>query len=194
MLPYFRRIPGSRWALETAKYNLVHNYLVVGLTEELGDFIAVLEAALPRFFAGATDLYNNGEKVLDQIFHHLHPPACFHFLFSSSLLQATSRIYVKPSTKFLSLKKPWLRSRSQSTGKWSTSFTNLPKNNFILSKSDHCRLWTARFRNASCSSCMKKSDQSESESETITTILLIACLLFMISICELSGSSCCRHT
>ena len=47
--------------METAKYNLVNNYLVVGLTEELGDFVAVLEAALPRFFAGATQLYNTGE-------------------------------------------------------------------------------------------------------------------------------------
>ena len=40
--------------------NLVNNYLVVGVTEELGDFVAVLEAALPRFFSGATDLYNSG--------------------------------------------------------------------------------------------------------------------------------------
>ena len=51
--------------METAKYNLVNNYLVVGLTEELGDFVAVLEAALPRFFAGATQLYNTGELLED---------------------------------------------------------------------------------------------------------------------------------
>ena len=39
------------------------NYLLVGVTEELGDFIAVLEATLPRFFNGATQLFNNGMAV-----------------------------------------------------------------------------------------------------------------------------------
>ncbi|GAB1597639.1 heparan sulfate 2-O-sulfotransferase 1-like [Argonauta hians] len=55
-------VPGYRWALEQAKYNLVNNYLVVGITEELGDFVAILEATLPRFFKGAVDLYNSGHK------------------------------------------------------------------------------------------------------------------------------------
>ena len=58
------RIPGNRWALERAKYNLVNSYLLVGLTEELGDFVAVLEATLPRFFAGATELYNSGKELI----------------------------------------------------------------------------------------------------------------------------------
>ncbi|XP_062280690.1 heparan sulfate 2-O-sulfotransferase 1 [Scomber scombrus] len=53
---------GSRWALEKAKYNLVNEYLLVGVTEELEDFIMILEAALPRFFKGATDLYRTGKK------------------------------------------------------------------------------------------------------------------------------------
>ncbi|XP_005919847.1 heparan sulfate 2-O-sulfotransferase 1 [Haplochromis burtoni] len=53
---------GSRWALEQAKYNLVNEYLLVGVTEELEDFIMILEAALPRFFKGATDLYRTGKK------------------------------------------------------------------------------------------------------------------------------------
>ena len=54
---------GSKWALGRAKHNLVSNYLLVGLTEELGDFIAVLEAALPKMFAGATQLYTSGERT-----------------------------------------------------------------------------------------------------------------------------------
>uniref|UniRef100_A0A3B4VJ38 Heparan sulfate 2-O-sulfotransferase 1 n=1 Tax=Seriola dumerili TaxID=41447 RepID=A0A3B4VJ38_SERDU len=53
---------GSRWALEQAKYNLVNEYLLVGVTEELEDFIMILEAALPRFFKGATELYKTGKK------------------------------------------------------------------------------------------------------------------------------------
>lgn len=51
---------GSRWALEQAKYNLVNEYLLVGLTEELEDFVMLLEAALPRVFKGATELYRTG--------------------------------------------------------------------------------------------------------------------------------------
>ncbi|XP_070175601.1 heparan sulfate 2-O-sulfotransferase 1-like [Littorina saxatilis] len=55
-------IPGNHWALEQAKQNVLMNFLLVGVTEELGDFIAVLEATLPRFFVGATQLFNNGRK------------------------------------------------------------------------------------------------------------------------------------
>lgn len=40
--------PGSRWALEQAKRNLVNNYFLVGLTEQLEDFITILEHSLPR--------------------------------------------------------------------------------------------------------------------------------------------------
>ncbi|XP_024291002.1 heparan sulfate 2-O-sulfotransferase 1 [Oncorhynchus tshawytscha] len=53
---------GSHWALEQAKYNLVNEYLLVGVTEELEDFVMMLEAALPRFFRGATELYKTGKK------------------------------------------------------------------------------------------------------------------------------------
>lgn len=57
------RNAGSRWALEQAKYNLVNEYLLVGVTEELEDFIMILEAALPRFFKGATELYRTGTNT-----------------------------------------------------------------------------------------------------------------------------------
>ncbi|KAJ3595004.1 hypothetical protein NHX12_004309 [Muraenolepis orangiensis] len=53
---------GSPWALEQAKYNLVNEYMLVGVTEELEDFVMMLEAALPRFFRGATELYKTGKK------------------------------------------------------------------------------------------------------------------------------------
>jgi len=46
-----------KWSLEMAKHNLVHNYLLVGLTEQLGDFVALLEVMLPEYFRGAYDLY-----------------------------------------------------------------------------------------------------------------------------------------
>lgn len=41
--------PGSQWALKQAKRNLVENYFLVGLTEEMEDFIYLLDLSLPRF-------------------------------------------------------------------------------------------------------------------------------------------------
>nr|CAG4651931.1 EOG090X088H [Triops cancriformis] len=55
-------IPGNQWALEQAKRNLIDHYFVVGVTEEMEDFVAVLEAALPRLFHGALQLYRTGQK------------------------------------------------------------------------------------------------------------------------------------
>ena len=49
--------PGSKWALEQAKHNLVHKYFLVGLTDELEAFIRLLEIGLPRFFAGASEFF-----------------------------------------------------------------------------------------------------------------------------------------
>lgn len=54
------RIPGSSWAFEQAKNNLIKNYLLVGVTEQMEEFVAVLEATLPNFFKGALKLYRQG--------------------------------------------------------------------------------------------------------------------------------------
>ncbi|CAG0914908.1 unnamed protein product [Notodromas monacha] len=54
--------PGNAWALEQAKHNLVHNYFLVGVTEELEDFVAILEYALPSFFKGAQQQLIDGNK------------------------------------------------------------------------------------------------------------------------------------
>ncbi|EDO43385.1 predicted protein, partial [Nematostella vectensis] len=56
------RSPGNKWALEQAKRHLVEKYLLVGLTEQLEDFITILETALPRFFKGATNRFQTGNK------------------------------------------------------------------------------------------------------------------------------------
>ena len=66
--------PGNNWALERAKYNLLNNYLVVGLTEQLGDFIAVMEATLPRIFRGSVALFNEGRKSHLRKTSHKIPP------------------------------------------------------------------------------------------------------------------------
>lgn len=53
--------PGNRWALEQAKFNLAHKYFLVGVTEELETFIQLLEMTLPRFFKGATKIFQNSD-------------------------------------------------------------------------------------------------------------------------------------
>ena len=47
----FRR--PTEWALRQAKFNVVSNYLVVGILEEFEDFLLTLENLLPQFFRGA---------------------------------------------------------------------------------------------------------------------------------------------
>lgn len=49
---------GSEWALEEAKRNIVNEYFLVGMTEELGDFIEMLELSLPRLFQGKIAMIN----------------------------------------------------------------------------------------------------------------------------------------
>lgn len=56
--------------MDQAKYNLINEYFLVGVTEELEDFIMLLEAALPRFFRGATDLYRTGMYMIDFFYSH----------------------------------------------------------------------------------------------------------------------------
>lgn len=46
--------------MDQAKRNLVEKYLLVGITEEIGDFVAILEATVPRIFKGATKVFNEG--------------------------------------------------------------------------------------------------------------------------------------
>ena len=60
------RQPGSRWALEQAKRNLVNNYMLVGVTEEMQEFVMVLEAALPSMFKGATDHFQTGKHAIKE--------------------------------------------------------------------------------------------------------------------------------
>lgn len=45
-----------------AKKNLVNNYLLVGVTDELADFISILEHTVPRIFKGATEHYLSSNK------------------------------------------------------------------------------------------------------------------------------------
>jgi len=47
----------SEVAVRQAKINVIRNYLLVGVTEELEDFLFSLEALLPEFFKGVLNVY-----------------------------------------------------------------------------------------------------------------------------------------
>ncbi|TWW68848.1 Uronyl 2-sulfotransferase [Takifugu flavidus] len=62
IIPYFCgqhpqcREPGV-WALERAKQNVLENYLLVGILEELEDVLLLLERLLPHYFSGVLNIY-----------------------------------------------------------------------------------------------------------------------------------------
>ncbi|KAH0953312.1 hypothetical protein HN011_002575 [Eciton burchellii] len=65
---------GNSWALEEAKRNLQKHYFLVGVTEELNDFVEVLENVLPRFFKGAYNFFiHNNKSHLRQTTQKLNP-------------------------------------------------------------------------------------------------------------------------
>lgn len=68
MLIMFNDRPfNSKGALERAKYNVETQYSVVGVLEDLNTTLAVLEKYIPRFFAGATEIYYNEIKNFNKI-------------------------------------------------------------------------------------------------------------------------------
>ncbi|XP_013110004.2 heparin sulfate O-sulfotransferase [Stomoxys calcitrans] len=54
--------PGSQWALDMAKTNLVNKYFLVGVTEQMEDFVDLLERSLPRMFHGFREYYQHSNK------------------------------------------------------------------------------------------------------------------------------------
>ncbi|XP_055906262.1 heparin sulfate O-sulfotransferase isoform X2 [Eupeodes corollae] len=54
--------PGSEWALNQAKHNLVNEYFLVGVTEQMEDFVDLLERSLPRIFKGFREHYQHSNK------------------------------------------------------------------------------------------------------------------------------------
>lgn len=57
----------SKGALEKAKYVVETQYSVVGVLEDLNTTLAVLEKYIPRFFAGASEIYFDEIKNFNKI-------------------------------------------------------------------------------------------------------------------------------
>lgn len=54
--------PESEWALEQAKRNLVEKYFLVGITEQMQEFVELLEMTIPRIFNGSLYQYLHSNK------------------------------------------------------------------------------------------------------------------------------------
>lgn len=57
----FGREPGV-WALERAKQNVLENFLLVGILEELEDVLLLLERLLPHYFSDVLSIYKSPGK------------------------------------------------------------------------------------------------------------------------------------
>ncbi|XP_076455198.1 heparan sulfate 2-O-sulfotransferase 1-like [Babylonia areolata] len=87
-------VPGSDWALNKAKQNVLHHYLLVGVTEELEDYILVLETVLPRFFRGASHLYRTGNSHLRKTAQKVPPkPETISKIHESPIWQMENDFY-----------------------------------------------------------------------------------------------------
>uniref|UniRef100_A0A8C8IUN3 Uronyl 2-sulfotransferase n=1 Tax=Oncorhynchus tshawytscha TaxID=74940 RepID=A0A8C8IUN3_ONCTS len=68
IIPYFCgqhpqcREPGV-WALERAKQNVLENFLIVGILEELEDVLLLLERLLPHYFTDVLNIYKSPDYM-----------------------------------------------------------------------------------------------------------------------------------
>ncbi|XP_028394654.1 heparan sulfate 2-O-sulfotransferase 1-like [Dendronephthya gigantea] len=108
--------PGNAWALQKAKENLVNNYLVVGVTERLTEFVAVMEVVLPRFFKGATKRFIlGGRSHLRKTFAKKElKPETLEYFHKSKVWQMEYEFYLFANRTFTSvLKRTFVRYRGK---------------------------------------------------------------------------------
>lgn len=58
---------------------MLQRYLVVGATEEMEDFVLVLEVLLPRFFKGGSKIYKSGKLVSFLLQYYVSQCLDFHY-------------------------------------------------------------------------------------------------------------------
>ena len=115
------RIPGNRWALDQAKRNLVEKYLVVGITEEILEFVTLLEVTLPRIFKGATKILNTGEKMWIYFTSKLRMLEVTPLLWGQKSYKKGARWGGRGELRFPFLHKPVLSIISWATCGWTIS-------------------------------------------------------------------------
>lgn len=76
----FHRIPGSEWALRQAKRNVLEKYTLVGVTEQMGQYLQMLELVIPGgMFRNASEHFK----------HSMYSVYMVHILFSKYVVYRT---------------------------------------------------------------------------------------------------------
>jgi len=98
---------GSEWALGQAKANLVSQYLVVGVTEDLDSLVQVLEILLPQFFKGGSHfLTESGKSHIKKTRHKDEiSPETIEKLKSSKIWKMEDNFYNFALKHFQNIKK-----------------------------------------------------------------------------------------
>lgn len=101
--------------MNEAKKNLVNNYFLVGVTEELDDFISVLEQSLPRLFKSAVEHYLNSNKshLRRTVQKDLPSDETIEKIKSSSVWQMENELYDFALEQFHFNKKSILKNKNQ---------------------------------------------------------------------------------
>ncbi|CAH1957078.1 unnamed protein product [Acanthoscelides obtectus] len=107
--------PGNKWALQEAKKNLVTNYFLVGVTEELEDFIVILERSLPRMFKGATEhfLNSNRSHLRKTVQKEVPSEETMQKIKKSVVWQMENELYEFALEQFHFTKKQFLKNKNQ---------------------------------------------------------------------------------
>lgn len=93
----------------------MNNYFLVGVTEELEDFIAILELSLPRIFKGAMDHYarSNKSHLRQTVQKNLPSEATVKKFKQSSVWQMENEFYEFALDNFHFTKKQTLKNIQQ---------------------------------------------------------------------------------
>ncbi|XP_028823805.1 uronyl 2-sulfotransferase-like isoform X2 [Denticeps clupeoides] len=122
IVPYFCgqhpqcREPGP-WALERAKQNVVENFLLVGVLEELEDVLLLLERLLPHYFSDVLSIYKSPAfwrmgNLTGTVKKHTPTPAALQALFQRMRFEYDFYNFVRQQFHLLK-KKIGLRSAAK---------------------------------------------------------------------------------
>lgn len=71
----FHRIPGSEWALGQAKRNVLEKYILVGVTEQMTEFLQMLELIIPGgMFRNASEHFKHSMymTLINYYYYHIN--------------------------------------------------------------------------------------------------------------------------
>ena len=109
--------PGNEKALWHAKINLEKHYFLVGLTDQMGNFIEILENVLPRFFGGALNLFLKDGSVQLRKTKTKKPllPETVEFFEKSKVWQMEEKFYQFVKNLFDNTYRDFIHSRKETS-------------------------------------------------------------------------------